>query len=31
MNRWPLISAVDKVCSELAAFQKAAPLAQPDA
>ena len=31
MNRWPLISAVDKACGELAAFQKAAPLAQPDA
>jgi maleylpyruvate isomerase len=31
MNRWPLISAVDKACGELAAFQKAAPMAQPDA
>ena len=31
MARWPLISAVDKACGELEAFQKAAPLAQPDA
>ena len=31
MTRWPLISAVDKACGELEAFQKAAPLAQPDA
>ncbi len=31
MNRWPLISGVDKACGELEAFQKAAPLAQPDA
>lgn len=31
MNRWPLIHAIDKACGELAAFQKAAPLAQPDA
>ena len=31
MARWPLISAIDKACGELEAFQKAAPLAQPDA
>jgi maleylpyruvate isomerase len=31
MGRWPLIRAVDKACGELDAFQKAAPLAQPDA
>jgi maleylpyruvate isomerase len=31
MNRWPLISAIDKVCGELDAFKKAAPMAQPDA
>ena len=31
MSRWPLISAVDKACGELEAFQKAAPMAQPDA
>jgi len=31
MNRWPLISAIDKACGELEAFKKAAPLAQPDA
>jgi maleylpyruvate isomerase len=31
MNRWPLISAIDKACGELEAFQKAAPMAQPDA
>lgn len=31
MSRWPLISAVDKACSTLPAFIKAAPLAQPDA
>jgi len=29
--RWPRIAAVDKVCSELPAFQSAAPAAQPDA
>ena len=31
MDRWPLISAVDQACGALEAFQKAAPLAQPDA
>ena len=31
MGRWPLINAVDKACSELEAFRKAAPQAQPDA
>jgi maleylpyruvate isomerase len=31
MARWPLISAVDQACGELEAFQKAAPMAQPDA
>ena len=31
MGRWPLISAIDQACSALEAFQKAAPLAQPDA
>jgi maleylpyruvate isomerase len=31
MKRWPLISAIDKACGELEAFQKAAPLTQPDA
>ena len=30
MARWPLISAIDQACGELEAFQKAAPLAQPD-
>ena len=31
MSRWPLISAIDKACSALPAFQQAAPMAQPDA
>jgi maleylpyruvate isomerase len=31
MKRWPLINAIDLACGELEAFQKAAPLAQPDA
>ena len=31
MGRWPLISAIDQACGELAAFQKAAPMSQPDA
>lgn len=31
MARWPLITAVDKACSELDAFRRAAPAAQPDA
>jgi maleylpyruvate isomerase len=31
MSRWPLITAVDKVCNELDAFRRAAPTAQPDA
>lgn len=31
MKRWPVISAIDQACGELDAFQKAAPLAQPDA
>ena len=30
MNRWSLISAIDKACGELEAFQKAAPMVQPD-
>ena len=30
MNRWPLISAIDKACGELEVFQKAAPMVQPD-
>ena len=30
MNRWPLISAIDTACGELEAFQKAAPMVQPD-
>ena len=31
INRWPLISAIDKACNALPAFVKAAPPAQPDA
>ncbi len=31
LGRWPLISAIEKACSELEAFKKAAPMAQPDA
>ena len=31
LNRWPLISAVDRACAALPAFAQAAPLAQPDA
>jgi len=31
MNHWPLISAIDKAYSEMDAFKKAAPMAQPDA
>ncbi|MEY5099356.1 MAG: maleylacetoacetate isomerase [Pseudomonadota bacterium] len=31
LGRWPLIMAVDAACSELEAFRKAAPSAQPDA
>ena len=31
LQRWPLISAIDHACGELPAFQKAAPMAQPDA
>ncbi|WP_089956938.1 maleylacetoacetate isomerase [Limnohabitans sp. 2KL-3] len=31
MSRWPLISAIDRACSELEAFKQAAPMAQPDA
>jgi maleylpyruvate isomerase len=31
LSRWPLISAIDKVCMELDAFKRAAPGAQPDA
>jgi maleylpyruvate isomerase len=31
MARWPLISAVEAACMQLPAFQKAAPLQQPDA
>jgi len=31
LGRWPLIMAVDAKCGTLEAFQKAAPMAQPDA
>jgi maleylpyruvate isomerase len=31
LGRWPLIMAVDAKCSVLEAFQRAAPMAQPDA
>ena len=31
LGRWPLIMAVDAMCGALEAFQKAAPMAQPDA
>ena len=31
MGRWPLISAVDAACRQLAAFRDAAPAVQPDA
>ena len=31
LDRWPLISAVDRACAALPAFAQAAPLAQPDA
>ncbi len=31
LNRWPLIMAVEANCNALDAFQKAAPMAQPDA
>lgn len=31
LQRWPLISAVDAACNALPAFQRAAPMAQPDA
>jgi maleylpyruvate isomerase len=31
LGRWPLIMAVDAACSALEAFQRAAPMAQPDA
>ncbi|MEK7344576.1 MAG: maleylacetoacetate isomerase [Pseudomonadota bacterium] len=31
LSRWPLISAIEKACNALEAFQKAAPMAQPDA
>ena len=31
LNRWPLIREVDARCNTLEAFQKAAPMAQPDA
>ena len=31
LAQWPLISAVDKACSVLPAFAKAAPMVQPDA
>lgn len=31
LAQWPLISAVDKACSALPAFAKAAPMVQPDA
>lgn len=31
LTRWPQISAIDKACSALPAFQQATPMAQPDA
>lgn len=31
LSRWPLIGAIEKACNMLEAFQKAAPMAQPDA
>jgi maleylpyruvate isomerase len=31
MSRWPLISAVDAACMQLPAFERAAPMKQPDA
>jgi maleylpyruvate isomerase len=31
MSRWPLISAVDAACMKLPAFERAAPMQQPDA
>lgn len=31
LSRWPRISAIDAACAALPAFQRAAPLAQPDA
>jgi maleylpyruvate isomerase len=31
MSRWPLISAVDAACMKLPAFERAAPMMQPDA
>ena len=31
MSRWPLISAVDAACMKLPAFERAAPMKQPDA
>ena len=31
MSRWPLISAVDAACMKLEAFERAAPMTQPDA
>lgn len=31
LTQWPLISAIDAACMQLAAFQKAAPMQQPDA
>ena len=31
MARWPLISAVDAACMKLPAFERAAPMKQPDA
>jgi maleylpyruvate isomerase len=31
LARWPLISAIEQACSELDAFKRAAPAAQPDA
>ena len=31
MSRWPLISAVDAACMKLEAFERAAPMKQPDA
>ncbi len=31
LSRWPLISAVEKACNAVEAFQKSAPMVQPDA
>jgi maleylpyruvate isomerase len=31
LSQWPLISEIEKNCMQLEAFQKAAPMQQPDA